>query len=49
MNIGEFSVNSPVISWLLVIILVAGGVWGFEYADQVGGCFMANPSATFRA
>lgn len=24
-------------------------VWGFEYANQVTGCYMANPSATFRA
>jgi anaerobic selenocysteine-containing dehydrogenase len=24
-------------------------VWGHEYANQVTGCFMANPSATFRA
>ena len=24
-------------------------VWGHEYPNQVTGCFMANPSATFRA
>ncbi|MEM8490079.1 MAG: molybdopterin-dependent oxidoreductase [Pseudomonadota bacterium] len=24
-------------------------VWGYEYANQVTGCFMANPSAVFRA
>ena len=30
MNIGEYSVRTPVISWLLVIIMVAGGVWAFE-------------------
>ncbi|MEM6484610.1 MAG: molybdopterin-dependent oxidoreductase [Pseudomonadota bacterium] len=24
-------------------------VWGYEYANQVTGCFMANPSALFRA
>jgi multidrug efflux pump subunit AcrB len=30
MNIGEYSVKTPVISWLLVIIMVAGGVWSFE-------------------
>ncbi|MEM7135190.1 MAG: molybdopterin-dependent oxidoreductase [Myxococcota bacterium] len=24
-------------------------VWGYEYTNQVTGCFMANPSATFRA
>ena len=30
MNIGEYSVRTPVISWLLVIILVGGGIWGFQ-------------------
>ncbi|MGI9483948.1 MAG: efflux RND transporter permease subunit [Hyphomicrobiales bacterium] len=30
MNIGEFSVKNKVISWLLVIILVGGGIQGFE-------------------
>jgi len=30
MNIGEYSVQNKVISWLLVVILVGGGVWGFE-------------------
>ena len=30
MNIGEYSVKTPVISWLLVIIMVGGGIWGFE-------------------
>lgn len=30
MNIGEFSVRTPVISWLLVVILVGGGIWGFK-------------------
>ena len=29
MNIGEYSVRNPVISWLLVVILVGGGIWGF--------------------
>ena len=29
MNIGEYSVRNRVISWLLVLILVGGGVWGF--------------------
>ncbi len=29
MNIGEFSVKNRVISWLIVIVLVAGGVQGF--------------------
>lgn len=30
MNIGEYSVKTPVISWLLIIIMVGGGLWGFE-------------------
>jgi multidrug efflux pump subunit AcrB len=30
MNIGEYSVKNKVNSWLLVIILVGGGIWGFE-------------------
>jgi len=30
MNIGEYSVQRPVISWLIVIILVFGGVWAFD-------------------
>ncbi len=30
MNIGEYSVKNPVISWLLVIILIGGGIWGFQ-------------------
>ena len=30
MNFGEFSVKTPVISWLLVIILVGGGISGFQ-------------------
>jgi multidrug efflux pump subunit AcrB len=30
MNIGEYSVRSKVVSWLLVVILVGGGIWGFQ-------------------
>ena len=30
MNIGEYSIKTPVVSWLLVIILVFGGFYGFE-------------------
>ena len=30
MNIGEYSVRTPVTSWLLVIILVGGGFWAFQ-------------------
>ena len=29
MNIAEYSVKTPVISWLLVIVMVGGGIWGF--------------------
>ncbi len=35
MNIGEYSVRSPVVSWLLVIILVGGGIWGFEHMGKL--------------
>jgi multidrug efflux pump subunit AcrB len=30
MNLGEYSVNSKVVSWLLVVIMVGGGVIAFE-------------------
>ncbi len=30
MNVGEYSVRTPVISWLLVVVLVGGGAWGFQ-------------------
>jgi len=30
MNIGQYSVENPVISWLLVVILVGGGLIGFS-------------------
>ena len=30
MNIGEYSVRNQVVSWLLVVILVGGGIWGFR-------------------
>jgi multidrug efflux pump subunit AcrB len=30
MNIGEYSVKTPVVSWLLIIVLVGGGIWGFQ-------------------
>jgi len=29
-NIGEYSVRTPVIAWLLVVVFVAGGVYGFQ-------------------
>ena len=30
MNIGEYSVRNPVISWLLVVIMVGGGLIAYE-------------------
>ncbi|MCK5662061.1 MAG: efflux RND transporter permease subunit, partial [Thiotrichaceae bacterium] len=30
MNIGEYSVKSPVVSWLLIIVFLAGGYSGFQ-------------------
>ncbi|GAB5414367.1 MAG: efflux RND transporter permease subunit [Congregibacter sp.] len=35
MNIGEYSVRNPVISWLLVIVLVVGGVIGFQKVGKL--------------
>jgi multidrug efflux pump subunit AcrB len=35
MNIGEYSVRNKVVSWLLVIILVGGGIWGFEQMGKL--------------
>ena len=29
MNIGEYSVRTPVVAWLLVVVLLGGGIWGF--------------------
>ena len=30
MNIGEYSVNNKVVSWLLIIIMVGGGLMAFD-------------------
>ena len=30
MNIGEYSVKNPVVSWLLIIIMVGGGLLAFD-------------------
>ena len=35
MNIGEYSVRNPVVSWLLVIIMVGGGIYGFEHMGKL--------------
>ena len=43
MNIGEYSVNKKVISWLIVILLVGGGVSGF---DEMGK--LEDPNFTIK-
>jgi multidrug efflux pump subunit AcrB len=30
MNIGEYSVRTPVVAWLLIVIMVGGGIWAFQ-------------------
>ena len=35
MNIGEYSIKSPVVSWLLVIIMTVGGYYGFEQMGKL--------------
>jgi multidrug efflux pump subunit AcrB len=35
MNIGEYSVHSKVVSWLLVVILVGGGIIAFEQMGKL--------------
>ncbi len=35
MNIGEYSVRNKVVSWLLVLILVGGGIWGFMHMGKL--------------
>jgi len=44
MNIGEFSVNKPVISWLLVVIMVGGGLIAF---DRMGK--LEDPAFTIKS
>ena len=44
MNIGEFSVNSKVISWLLVVIMVGGGLFAF---DRMGK--LEDPAFTIKS
>jgi multidrug efflux pump subunit AcrB len=43
MNIGEYSVRTPVISWLLVITMVGGGIWAF---DEIGK--LEDPAFTIK-
>jgi|AMFO01.1.fsa_nt_gi Cation/multidrug efflux pump len=35
MNIGEYSVRRPVVAWLLIIIMVGGGLYGFEHMGKL--------------
>ncbi len=35
MNIGEYSVRSKVVSWLLIVVLVGGGVLAFEQMGKL--------------
>jgi multidrug efflux pump subunit AcrB len=35
MNIGEYAVRNPVIGWLLVVIMLAGGVFGFQHMGKL--------------
>ena len=35
MNIGAFSVENKVISWLIVIVMVAGGAVGFQQMGKL--------------
>ena len=35
MNIGEYSVRNKVVSWMLAIVLVGGGVWGFQQMGKL--------------
>ena len=44
MNIGEFSVQNRVISWLLVVIMVGGGIMAF---GEIGR--LEDPSFTIKA
>ncbi len=30
MNIGEYSVRTPVVAWLLIVIMIGGGIWAFQ-------------------
>ncbi|GAB1256076.1 efflux RND transporter permease subunit VmeI [Aurantivibrio plasticivorans] len=43
MNIGEYSVKNPVVSWLFIIILVGGGLYGFEKMGK-----LEDPSFTIK-
>ena len=35
MNIGEYSVRTPVVGWLLILILVVGGLWSFQQLGKL--------------
>jgi multidrug efflux pump subunit AcrB len=44
MNIGEYSVKSQVISWLLIVIMVGGGILAFEEMGK-----LEDPSFTIKS
>jgi multidrug efflux pump subunit AcrB len=44
MNIGEYSVKSKVVSWLLVVIMVGGGILAF---DKMGK--LEDPAFTIKS
>jgi multidrug efflux pump subunit AcrB len=44
MNIGEYSVRNPVVSWLLVVVLVGGGLMAF---DRMGK--LEDPAFTIKS
>ncbi len=43
MNIGAYSVENKVISWLVIVVFLAGGLWGFQ---QIGK--LEDPSFTIK-
>ena len=43
MNIGEYSVRNKVVSWMLAIVLVGGGIWGFQNMGK-----LEDPSFTIK-
>ena len=44
MNIGEYSVRNPVNAWLLVVIMVGGGILAFESMGK-----LEDPPFTIKA
>jgi multidrug efflux pump subunit AcrB len=46
MNIGEFSVENKVISWLLVVIMVGGGLMAYDNMGKLEDPAFTIKSAT---